>query len=446
MGRLFWKFFGAFWIGLVCAAGLIAGGIGLGRWTGLIDPSPSELLRASFTLDAANALLRAGHLDVLQDLGRMSARSPHGRSRAPYVFDESGADLLGKPVPAGLWARVRDAPDDPDLARSLRGIGAQRHIGTADGRRYVVLVPAESGGGLLAAPPPAWLAVAAIVVVGVVFGGLSSWYVVRPIRSLRWALGRVAAGQFGVRVRPLMGRRRDELSALGDDVDRMSQQLHDLVSAQQRLLHDVSHELRSPLARMQAAVEIARQQPERAPAMLDRVERETDRLDSLVGEVLTLARLESGAPLPGREQADATELLAEICADARFEAVAAQRDLSFACSVKFPTTLDVEMIYRAFENVVRNAVKYTAQGSCVRVEAGVADDALVVTVTDAGPGVPDAARQRIFEPFQRLGGSAQDGFGLGLAIARRAIEAHGGHITAAPAPGGGLRVRITLPG
>jgi signal transduction histidine kinase len=195
---------------------------------------------------------------------------------------------------------------------------------------------------------------------------------------------------------------------------------------------------------MQAAIGLARQQPERVLAMQERVERESMRLDALVGELLTLARLETDAAQAPHERIDVVELLAEVCDDARFEARASQRDLVFTSNGEYLAEVRGELLYRAFENVVRNAVKFTREGTVVSVLAEVSAAGLVVTVSDQGPGVPQEAHSQMFEPFQRVGDAGVEGFGLGLTIAKRAIETHGGRIEAQAASGGGLAVRISL--
>jgi two-component system OmpR family sensor kinase len=368
---------------------------------------------------------------------------------APYVIDRQGKDLLGRPIAPELWSQIQAAPEQLDLAEARRGLGALQRVATTDGSVVTVFAPAAAVRMALGkfsekTPPPFWLPILATVLISTLFGGFMAWYVSQPIRTLQWALQRLAAGQLDTRVQAQMGRRRDELAELGADFDRMAQRMQLLVGAQQRLLHDVSHELRSPLARMQAAIGLARQQPERVLAMQERVERESVRLDALVGELLTLARLETDAAQAPSERIDVVELLAEVCDDARFEARAARRDLVFTTNGGFPAEVRSELLYRAFENVVRNAVKFTREGTVVSVLAEVSSAGLVVTVSDQGPGVPEEAHLQMFEPFQRIGDAGVEGFGLGLTIAKRAIESHGGRIEAQAASGGGLAIRMSL--
>ena len=220
------------------------------------------------------------------------------------------------------------------------------------------------------------------------------------------------------------------------------------MSAQRRLLHDVSHELRSPLARLQAAAGLLRQDPARLDASLERIERETARLDALVGELLELARLETGNGKSSGGAFDFADLVAGAVEDARFEAEAAGRKVSFQGNGEMMMSGRGDLLHRAVENVLRNAVKYTAPGTTVEVVllALANPPAARLIVTDRGPGVPGQDLDRIFEPFYRSPSAADaQGFGLGLAIAQRAIAVHSGSIRAANDPGGGLRMEIQLP-
>jgi two-component system OmpR family sensor kinase len=228
----------------------------------------------------------------------------------------------------------------------------------------------------------------------------------------------------------------------------MAQQLQKLVASQRRLLHDVSHELRSPLARLQAAIGLVRQDPRRLEASLERIEREVGRLDALVGEVLTLARLEGGTAAGTPEEVDFADLVANVAGDARFEAEASGRGVDLHAAEPVAIQGRAELLHRAVENVVRNAVKYTAPGSAVDVALSVDGNPprARLTVRDHGPGVPAPELEHIFEPFYRSSGdAASKGFGLGLAIAQGAVLAHGGTIRADNAAGGGLSVEIQLP-
>jgi len=287
-----------------------------------------------------------------------------------------------------------------------------------------------------------------------VIGGLASlvtslvlaWYLSRPLRHLRWGLHRMAEGRFDTRVQPLIGSRRDEIADLAHDIDRMASQLQQLIDSRRQLLHDISHELRSPLTRMQAAIGLLRQDPSQTAALLVRIERESERLDALIEEMLTLHRLAAASGL-AHERVDVIELLQAIAEDAEFEASATGRSVRIDAPGCFVAEVNGELVCRAFENVVRNALKFSPPGTAVEVQARVNGDGseLVTTVRDRGPGVPPEMLEAIFEPFIRVEGSESTrGVGLGLAIARRAMLVHGGQISAALRPGGGLEVTLRL--
>jgi two-component system OmpR family sensor kinase len=293
---------------------------------------------------------------------------------------------------------------------------------------------------------PPLLPVIAGSIVSLFFAAWLAWYFSRPIRNLRTAFDAVANGKLDTRIGPSMGGRHDELSDLGHDFDRMASRLEGLMDAQRRLLHDVSHELRSPLARLQVATDLIQQQPERAAEFISRLERDTGRIDALVGELLMLARLDSGMAGKMDQRVDLHEMLDHIASDANFEAASRQ------CTVKanVPENMQVkgnqELLFRALENVVRNAVLHSPAGK--RVDISAKQDVSgqwVITVADEGSGVSPSELETIFEPFFR--GKTEgsfSGYGLGLAITQRVVQAHGGTVKAANREEGGLAVTIIL--
>ncbi len=443
MGRLFWKIFFAFWLALVAAAA----GAGTAVWwhrhaRESAEPQLSVGPPQMFATDMAAATLKHGGVAALREWMEET-----GRIRKVRVFavDTSGNDLLGRPVPEGALSRARELAAESEHTRAAQIVAAP------GGESYLLFVPHTADPRLAPPPPPLPLSLWMLIVIGaatsLAVSAILAWYLARPIRSLRWAFDAAAGGRLETRVRPLMGRRRDEIADLGRDFDRMAQQLQKLVSAQRRLLHDVSHELRSPLARLQAAIGLVRQSPQKLDSSLERIEREATRLSELVGEVLTLARLESVSP--AAEPVELADVVASVAEDARFEAQAAGCDVSFQGVGGAIVRGRAELLHRAVENVVRNAVKYTVPGSTVAIamRLEVNPPRAIVTVIDHGPGIAPEEIGRIFEPFYRAsnGEGRAQGFGLGLAIAQRAIEAHGGQIRAANVEGGGLRVEIALP-
>lgn len=291
-----------------------------------------------------------------------------------------------------------------------------------------------------------WVPLLAGGAVSLLFAALLAWYFARPIRNLRTAFDSVAHGQLDTRIGATMGGRRDELADLGKDFDRMAERLQRLVEGQQRLLHDVSHELRAPLARLQAVSDLLRQQPERAAELLERLERDTGRMDRLVGELLTLARLEAGTAGRMDETVDLAELLHGIAEDARFEARPRQCRVELELQQPLMLRGNGELLHRAIENVVRNALRHSPDGGRIGLAARRHGPTITLEISDEGAGVAEPELASIFEPFVRGQAAAPfAGYGLGLAITRRVVLAHGGDIHANNQPGGGLRIVLRLP-
>lgn len=277
---------------------------------------------------------------------------------------------------------------------------------------------------------------------------LLAWVLSKPIGNLRSALSDAAGGNLDIRVAGRMGAGNDELKDLGAEFDHMMSRMQTLITAQRRLLHDVSHEIRSPMARIQAAVGLAHRQPDQALSMMERIDRECVRVDRLVGEMLALSRLQAGVDNFLSEEFDVQELLSDIIDDARFEATAKERSITINGEVHGTLRGNVELLRRAVENVLRNAIKYSEPGTDIILAAapGASGGSIVISVQDAGTGVPEADLESIFDPFFRSAIHARkEGSGLGLQIAKRVVESHGGTIMAENVPTGGLRVHIELP-
>ncbi len=437
MGRLFWKCFLATWVTLILAAVVTFSGVELYRKSGT---GPHILMsgpKADFELRmAGNVLRHAGELALIGLL--TETRNPM------IVLDDQGRDIRGRAL----------SPDQADLISHLSqsaAIPREIHRVTIGDAHYTLFLPEPPNpdqAGLETRPPfrpSPWPPLFFAFLASVSLSAMLAWYLASPIKHLRGAFKAMASGQLETRVGALM-RRRDEISDLGREFDRMAGQIQSLILAQRRLLHDVSHELRSPLNRLQVAMGIVRQEPAALAPTLDRMEREVTRLDELIGEILTLARLNSGVEDEELVAMDLGELVEDIVEDARFEAE------SLGCAVQSRERSRVlvmgrpRLLARAVENVIRNGLKYAPAGGVVEVEVNARDGRAVIEVRDQGPGIAEADLESVFEPFKRgARGADRNGFGLGLAIAKGAVDMHGGTITARNRPEGGLEVTIDLP-
>lgn len=303
-------------------------------------------------------------------------------------------------------------------------------------KNHVAINVAQSSFGILgfaSLPPSMWMLIGLFS--SLLISAFLSLYMATPVRYLREAFKEISAGNFNIKISPKLKGRRDELSELANEFDRMVQKLEQLMVAQQNLLHDVSHELRSPLSRMHAAVGLVRQNPLKIEETILRIEREANQLDELVGELLTLSRLDSGISQQQQiERIALVESISQISDDADFEAAAYNKSVNFIQpNIEIWLDAQPELLYRAIENIIRNAVKYSEENTiidvCIVVESTTDGKFVLITVTDKGPGVPEKDLEHIFKPFVRVDNQPR-GFGLGLAISQRAVIAHKGTIVA----------------
>lgn len=448
MSRLFWKFFIVIWIAQIIGTMSVMVAVKLkhrlekdGR------PDVTEAYPANLLIESAAATLQYGGPTALRKLMENTAR------HRLVAVDENNRELLGRTVDPAALRRAHDE------SRQRENGDDVRRIKIADGHSYLLFIdalekmagPTKStdyrpphGAKLLPMEPFVAHLVASLIV-----AALLAHYLSRPIRSLRSAFQAAASGNLEVGVANAVERRQDELADLLREFDRMAAQLRALMDAQRRLLHDVSHEVRSPLARMQAAIGLARQQPIKTEDMLGRIDREIMRIDRLIGELLTLSRLETTEIGEINEDVYIDEIFEDIVDSARFEAESKGKRFRFSGEAGVIVKGSPELLHRAIENVVRNAIKHSYEDSAVSVEAKTdsATGMLKISISDNGPGVPDAELDSIFKPFFR-GGKADSnagGHGLGLAIARRIIEAHHGSIQAFNLSTRGLCVEIAVP-
>ncbi len=284
---------------------------------------------------------------------------------------------------------------------------------------------------------------------GLLFSAVLAWNLTRPMLQMRRAFGRVAQGDLSVRLFSSMGKRHDELSDVARDFDSMAERLQVLVKAREELLHDVSHELRSPLARLQLAIGLARQNPLNVETSLQRIEHEAGRLDKMIGELLALSRAEN-SNMPDEEYFDLFGLVEAVVNDARYEAQLPGVEIALKADAgeqsDYTVKGNAELMRRAIDNVVRNALRFSARGQTVTVSLTQADQWLKIDVEDQGPGVEEDKLSSIFDPFVRVKSPLSGkGYGLGLAITRKVMLAHEGKVDARNAMPHGLVISLQVP-
>jgi two-component system sensor histidine kinase CpxA len=370
---------------------------------------------------------------------------------ALYVLDSDGRDIGGQTLPPQYERFVERfvlgaVRDEGDYFRPIR---LAPLLITPDGQRYAFLLLPERIAPWGSAAALSALILAALIVIAVVAALIARAFG-RPISDLQSVVRALADGRITSRAPEVLTARQDELGELARDFDAMAMQIENLLASRQQLMRDMSHELRSPLARLQAAIALAERKHPLPPAEHARIVAELDRMNQAIGDVLRLTRLES-APILSKHLLKLDEFLSTLVADERDEAMAREVDLVLDSKAPLEVVADPQLLRSGFENVLRNAIRYAPSRSGVAIKARLNNiedkKTILVTIEDRGPGVPSEMLERIFEPYTRLSADADDGqgSGLGLAIARRVFEAHGGRITAEIAEPCGLRVRILLP-
>jgi signal transduction histidine kinase len=451
MTSLYWRIFLSFWLALalilVGTVSVVVNGEQQRRF------AQAWIQRGELYAQATQAF-ESGGADALRSW--LNGLHPSDLASRIYIVDSSGTEMLGRSVPDFL----RDPPEkaardnrDAFIHPTLRAAAGPLVLVGPDGKTYHLTIgPLRPGPhlfGELEMPGVSTATLLIALVVSAVVCFFLARYLVAPVDQLRRATRQIAAGDLDVRVSPKLKGRHDELGLLAADLDTMSERVRNLLESKQQLLRDVSHELRSPLARLQLALSLARRQENSGVERhLARIACEADRLEELIARTLRLARLER--PMQGLESSpvDIADLLANIVSDVAIEAD------SYGCSVALETERplrvngDSELLRSALENVIRNAVRYAPSSSKVGIEARHSAGHIEIVVRDSGPGVPEKDLELIFEPFYRVDAArnrAVGGDGLGLAIAARAVAIHGGTIRARNLGSGGLAVHLSFP-
>jgi len=274
-------------------------------------------------------------------------------------------------------------------------------------------------------------------------------YLTAPILRLRQASRQIASGDLAARAASGMERRRDEVGGLVRDFNAMASRIEQLVSRQRQLIFDISHELRSPLARLNVALDLSRQRKGDDPAF-DHMERDLECLNDMIGRLLSLARLDSSITPVSMTRINLAEIVSQIVARAAFELGERSSAIQLSCGGQYFVHGNAELLYSAIENVVRNAIRYTAPGTSVDVhlDSSGTPPTVCIRVLDHGPGVPESELDKIFQPFYRIDDARNresGGTGLGLAISAGVLRIHNGSIQARNTQSRGLEMEIRLP-
>jgi len=449
MKSLFLRIFLSFWIAQALVIVLVV------LITLALRPRSStwEALRTTALNDAVNAYEQGGDAQLRKYMDDLDA-TQHVRA---YLFNEQGTELSHRTPPDWAIRMAAGGPRTPRDGFMIPAPPVQRDSrSSSDGQhRYTLVMGLPPGPRVFFGPrgmPGRWLVIA-VICTGLVCYFLS-WYMTKPIVRLRAAAQQLAAGDLTARTGAPTSGRRDEVAGLMRDFDAMAARMETLVKAQSRLLNDISHELRSPLARLNVALGLARQRSDAEGSdMLDRIELEASRLNELIGRILTLARLEDGEQLVPQTPVPLDEIVASVAEDAEFEAQARHCHVHAVIPEgDWQVRGNASLLHSAAENVIRNAIRYTPEGTSVEIELageqGLAGAEAVLKVSDSGPGVPQDSLAKLFEPFYRIDdarGRLTGGVGLGLAITERAVRFHGGRVCARNRPEGGLQIEIRLP-
>jgi two-component system sensor histidine kinase CpxA len=417
--------------------------------------SNPDQLPFTWPLVGKGAIVSAGHVaaqtyerDGQGELVRYLASLARDTGLKGTLFDALHRDLTGDIAEFQVPPELQSLPPGQLLLKSQERLAAIR-IGTNNGRYYVFVtrVPHREPTGFWSR-----IFIGAFLATSALLCYLLARNITTPVVQLRMLTSRFSRGDFSARLTlQNVLKRRDEIGGLARDFNVMASRIEVLLDAQNRLIADVSHELRSPITRLRLALGLARRRKEAdSGASLARMEREVERLDMLISQLLALSRLETLSQPPPMQAVDLSLLMKEVSADADFEAASMDRSIQLVDCVECRIRGASDLIRSAIENVVRNALKYSYPNSTVfiRLIRDGRNGTAVILVQDEGPGVPSEMLTQIFEPFYRVD-EARDrqtgGTGLGLAITQRILRLHGGSVTAVNREAGGLEVRMILP-
>jgi len=393
----------------------------------------------------AAEVLAAGGRPALQRWLAEEAQIPPDVSI--FILDQNSDDIFGRQLPGEFSNFVRNYVVTPadEVKSNYRPLRLAPQLVAADGQVYAFLVLPKTIG--IWGSPATFLG---LITVALLVIGSVAWLIAsrfgRPIGELQAAVRQLTSGHIEARVPAAISSRRDELGALAADFNSMADQLQSLMDSREQLMQEMSHELRSPLARLQASLALAAHRQKLDDAEREQIEREVRSIDQTIGEMLRFSRLDAPAAIAHR-LIRVGKLLRELVDVEEIEAQARGCQLELTSERNLQIIGDPDLLRSGFENILRNAIRYAPSDSCVELTVKKDGTSIVIQISDRGPGIPEQYLDRIFEPFFRVKNSVADasGSGLGLAIAQRAFEVHGGSIVATPRDGGGLMFTVTLP-
>jgi two-component system sensor histidine kinase CpxA len=453
MQSLFVRIFVLFWIAMAL---IVGGSIAITFTVAAREYESAEQQRRPNVAIEASEVLAKGGVTALK--AWLAANKNVLPDRDVFIIGPDGRDLLGRRLTESAARRMesleaRGASPPPGNFRPPR---FAPQIVAPDGATYtVLLVPRRpSIFGALSLPDISLTILGIALAVSALASGWLARHLSAPIRRIQAGARALAAETLdsregGSRVSAGLEDRNDEVAVLARDFDAMADKLRANRAAITQLLRDISHELRSPLARMRVAVGLARQTTADLPRQIDRMELEIERLDGLISQVLKLARLH-GTEIPfDREMVDIDEVIEDVVRDANFEGAIKGCTVNLAGSANLSLHANRELLASAIENVLRNAVRYSPRDAPVDVSVERREaDGVSIIIRDRGPGVPADELERIFQPFYRVAESRDrdtGGEGIGLAITSQVMKTHGGSANARTLAEGGLEVRLNLP-
>ncbi len=454
MTRLFYKIFAIFCLVIICAITVAS----ISFW--IVQTTVNEVkikqqrsIESTFLLSNVNAFSNKGERGIIETFDEWNS-SPE-RENLLVVREDDNQDIFDRPIDLKETQKARDYArfnTEAPLVRAAYDRFGQEYIFYI--KDWDVSPSIKPALPLIPGLPlaPIWhelILISLVVLAGLSCAYILASYIAKPIRILQRGFDNLAGGALDTRIRQHMGKRKDELAGLADDFDYMAQKLQELVEKERHLLHHVSHEMRSPMARMQAMLSLIQQQPKKQEQYIARLENELKRMDSLVGELLTLARLESGTVEVDYDELPFQDFINTLILDSASIADQRQQTLQLLPNNETPLIFinaNESYLYRAFDNVIRNAMNYSPDGSLINIRYHVDKVYLYVDIDDNGPGVEEFEIPNLFMAFFRASSSDnKPGTGLGLPLAKHIVEQHKGEVSASNIKPHGLRISFKLP-